>query len=726
MIICTHSSFTNHTTYQRIHIYVYSVPEEMCGGFWQFLMGCCCGRFGGTYVQCCGMCGVAQETRELNRLFHPHQRAVDYLTMQPVLEYYSDILAHRHNEKSTIFQHNRAISSLSFQILVAFGLAFAATFFFCLVFMVWMPQFLMIVAVFTVATLFVYGIHIRFGVMNLCTDAVIKAFAAGFCIASSMSMPLIGIIGLILHGAMYVLLNTIGNGSHGGYGWYYSDDDSFDTEVYVTPFVTLISDVNDEFSRQMPTTHLVLLFFQCFFVAAFVQELTKYLAFRMASLHPDFWSKKDLDKVLDATDEEGEGGALVDLDILPEIPLGAQSRTFSARCYTILVASISVSVGVGCFDDLLYAAMYHNRGFHWGSLLFRIFLLSIHPVCAAWQALGISQFDVALDQEVQTGFIIFPAVISHGLFDFSILLGEYLIAEGLVGKNDVVQGLTRYLLPVIVLVASLVLVIFRFDVQQIKMRRKDKEGNYDYEGQPLGNTWSWELLPSEVVEPEVPEKTVERVPLSQRRKVVRIRAARGPSEMELPATIIDENIYNQFGIRTVSTADMSVEEVIKKFGVLESSPSYTPPVVAQSKSGTSANGLPRSESPSLAAAAATRQPLIAAPKQQHAVAQHPQVQIDNTPPPAIFQVPITESGGSRAYGEAMAILGNRAKAPNVPFPKAMPHMNTAASSSDNRLSTAMVSLNTPIDKRNMYAADACAAKETVSQQTEADKPPGAP
>jgi hypothetical protein len=293
------------------------------------------------------------------------------------------------------------------------------------------------------------------------------------------------------------------------------------------------------------------------------------------------------------------------------------------------------------------------------------------------------------------------------LFDFSVLLGDFLVSNQLVGYNASVHALTKYFLPFSVLVSSLVLVVFRFDAQQIRLRNKAKNENggdinADRAGD-MANTWSWEILPTEIEELAPKKSDDDHVPFTQRRRESKSgygvhSVGRRGIELELSHTPNDE-IFNQFGIRTVSTCDMSVEEVIRKFGVLESMPSYNPPEITKSNS-----LLPVEEvTPKTVEAEVPTPAPLAAPAPITTTAAAP---IARSRPTSPTKSPIktATSGGSSAYNDAVAILGNRMKPTNVPIPKTSQNLNHAAINSSGHLAAAMASLNTPIPKANPYAA----------------------
>jgi hypothetical protein len=63
------------------------MPEkDFCTRLWGFLSAIfwCCG----CWCQCFGMCALAQEEREVNRLTENDEQKFDYITFQPYSEYY--------------------------------------------------------------------------------------------------------------------------------------------------------------------------------------------------------------------------------------------------------------------------------------------------------------------------------------------------------------------------------------------------------------------------------------------------------------------------------------------------------------------------------------------------------------------------------------------------------------------------------------------------------------
>jgi hypothetical protein len=89
--------------------------EDFCTRLWSCLSGMfwCCG----CWCQCFGICALAQEEREINRLTNNEEQKIDYLTFQPYSEYYPTIKYLRENQIKSPRRHFGAVSELSSNII---------------------------------------------------------------------------------------------------------------------------------------------------------------------------------------------------------------------------------------------------------------------------------------------------------------------------------------------------------------------------------------------------------------------------------------------------------------------------------------------------------------------------------------------------------------------------------------------------------------------------------
>jgi len=70
-------------------------------------------------------------------------------------------------------------------------------------------------------------------------------------------------------------------------------------------------------------------------------------------------------------------------------------------------------------------------------------IFPVHPLCAALQSIGVCR-KVIEKEDLGLGRIILPAVLVHGLYDFSIMITTFLSI--LSGKGDATKGNPIYLL----------------------------------------------------------------------------------------------------------------------------------------------------------------------------------------------------------------------------------------------------------------------------------------
>ena len=88
-------------------------PSDFCGGLWNFFANLCCGRMCRCWFQFCGVCALAQEAREVERLIPAGRRRVDYVTFEPYLNYYNPIRILRAARNSNLLAHYATLSHLS-------------------------------------------------------------------------------------------------------------------------------------------------------------------------------------------------------------------------------------------------------------------------------------------------------------------------------------------------------------------------------------------------------------------------------------------------------------------------------------------------------------------------------------------------------------------------------------------------------------------------------------
>jgi Flp pilus assembly pilin Flp len=414
----------------------------------------CCG-FAGYYLQLCGMCAIAQEGRDIERLVPKSLRRFDYQTMQPALEYYSQILTLRQQQhgKARFKEHLMAISYLSRQLLqlLVFGFVVATV---VLLFggFSW-KEVAILVAVLTYSWLLTYLVHWPFNGLHISIDAVIKCFACGFMIASSMALAWETFVGLILQGVMDLTMLALGAGrvgdgngmAHDAYeGSYYGQSMS-----YYKLFL-------GQFGQDYPWMYVTYLFVHAFLVSALTEEIVKYLSYQMMTDHPDFWTKDELAKTVEVAKETEDPA----LNVQDFPPVELQDRSKKTKCKIIMVAMVVVALGFMCAENLLYIFVYnasHVKAQHFG-LLAR-FLLPIHPICAAWQAIGVCRREVEGDDMIQIGRILGPVIVFHGGFDFVVMLADFLVERS---GNAIFGRIAGFIAAAIIAIAGTVRVYWKF------------------------------------------------------------------------------------------------------------------------------------------------------------------------------------------------------------------------------------------------------------------------
>lgn len=453
------------------------LPRNLCDFMWQLTMTCCCEFFQNRVLQCCGICGVAQESRDIDKMYPPHLRAFDYVTMQPVLEYYSYILEVRADQKRKLFTCFLSLSSLSRNILQSYVISGGAIALFCYLFEVWQKHFTMIAIVFVIANIFLWAVYFRYTNLILSEDAVVKGFACGFYIAGTLAVPFLTIALLLTEVVMYFSVEF--SAEYDGHFWYgYSIRGN--GSKFFTPWKT---DSGVILNQYYPIAFLCFSFCQCVLVA-FIEELVKYLAFRLIADHPDFWTRTDLEKILHKTNFN-EPALNLDLESLPNIDTKTHIRTLRSRCTAVVVAVISVSLGFACFENIFYACIYYSVHVSWFDVLARVLLLSAAPVSAVFQAIGVCQGSLELNIHVKAGRIISAAVIFHALFDFAVIVGDY-IAESEF-REGYLQLASRVVIPfVIVVLGSCWAAV---SLYFLKLRLDDK----DTTTIDVRNTWNWNM-----------------------------------------------------------------------------------------------------------------------------------------------------------------------------------------------------------------------------------------
>jgi len=414
-------------------------PTDFCGWLFQQLCvkTCCCG----CHLQVCGICALAQEARELNRLVPLTRRRIDYVTMEPTMRYYAEIL--RQRSVAAACKANRdwwiswsSLSRLSKQLiqlwiivvvlLLLFGILLHFSFLHVFIF----------IGTFLHAWFLLWLLHGYYhNSKEISWDLTIKAFSCGFFVVTILVITWELGLGMAFNIVMTLVLKLFGVSAANGNGF-----------NWIAGFAQAASRRGDDylsvFGQDHPLLYALIVAFEALVLAASVEELAKYLGYPMIMDHPDFWTRFELESSVNASiqklrqrplddgedhnednyeDEKGEIKALKDLDT------SQQDKTLKIRGAMISMAMVSIALGFSCCENLLYVFIYNENSLRreFMVLIFRM-LFPIHPICAAIQSIGVVRRDIQNDSRFELGQILFPAVLLHGTFDWIVMfVGEF-------------------------------------------------------------------------------------------------------------------------------------------------------------------------------------------------------------------------------------------------------------------------------------------------------------
>lgn len=273
---------------------------DFCATISRAFSAVCCGKIGCCQIQICGACALAQEGRELESLIPKEKRRFDYVTFQPYIEYFNQIRTLRMEQNGTLWSHYAALSKLS-RILLKTLMSIVLLL--VVISGIFSPQrfqwgnMLVFLATFLQAFGVLYFVHWHWNRFDISLDAVIKYFACGFAITTTMAILFELLISIFLQlvALLIVLLLPLKEEEGGnGYGEEYTGS-YFD----FSPFHTFASASSKEykkaFNRKYPFIYSIFLFLSAYIVAAMVEEMCKYFGFKMVD-HPDFLSEQELQK----------------------------------------------------------------------------------------------------------------------------------------------------------------------------------------------------------------------------------------------------------------------------------------------------------------------------------------------------------------------------------------------------------------------------------------------
>jgi len=458
-----------------------SKSNNLCGSLWQLcskylLCGCC-----GMHLQLCGMCGTAQEARELEVLLPASKRRMDYVSMQPMIEYYPKILQLRTSLNDNLWDHYHALSQLSKSLLTYLGIALGVLLLLSLIpsknaaqyhhahQFEW-KHFLMLLATFMQSFVLLYFVHWHWEhKFDLSLDAVIKYFASGFLLSTTLAIFFEFLVGIVLKITMFLIMALfdidIQTDEDG-----YSSSTSSSTEnglyqLVVSPLggfghapvaASAGKKYLEAFGKEHPIIFIMYICITCYVLAALVEELCKYFGYRMVD-HPDFHSQRELEEAAaertsgaipdvagDAMEVADDASALDEIEN-QRMDFTGQERSATSLGSSITTAMVATAIGFACCENLVYVFVYHSHsgfGLQMTVLIVRS-LFPIHPIAAAIQSIGVVKRDIENMNRFQLGRIVRPAVLLHGSFDFILVLADFL--SGLSPNNaDAAQSANEW------------------------------------------------------------------------------------------------------------------------------------------------------------------------------------------------------------------------------------------------------------------------------------------
>lgn len=270
---------------------------------------CCCNnndsksRSYGFHLQFCGLCALAQEAREANIALPRHLRMMDYITMEPFLLYYPRILELRSSVTSSVWEHCRALSELSKLLLVSFKAILLAVMIISLSDAVknWnLADMAVLVTTFLQSFVVMYCVHWGWHRFDLSIDAVIKYFACGFVLCTSMAFA-VEFLGLFVFKLTTLIVvglldvqevqdNGYGGSSRSSGGMQLTMDGSRyhrylnviyglenDDQALTHPrFLAAIDDILEGFFDRQPFAKIMYILISSYLMAGLVEELCKY------------------------------------------------------------------------------------------------------------------------------------------------------------------------------------------------------------------------------------------------------------------------------------------------------------------------------------------------------------------------------------------------------------------------------------------------------------------
>ncbi|CAB9527514.1 tRNA methyltransferase 11 homolog (Saccharomyces cerevisiae) [Seminavis robusta] len=434
------------------------VEDSLCSCIFKFFCSPCCGM----YIQYAGVCGMAQESREIEAtLLPPAYRRLDYVTMEPMLSYFEGIYNRRWIEFNTLNTNPDGpqatgpfkdwtvppLSQLSKVILQGWvGLTLflgiwsvigpmfwtnfvngegRRHFFYFADYVVYMASW---IVCFGTLAVVIYLCQ-RHKPLELSVDSMIKYFACGFVLSTTLSIFYELLVGVVLQLLMMLFMTFSGidvvedRGYEMAMDWAKQPLMGFASGSTLQLGSTAASaGYLSIFGRDHPIIYSIYLFVTSFFMAAMVEEICKFMGYRMLE-HPDFMSKDELE-------DAAAAGVMGDNGEPKRVLFPHHARSLQSQGAAITVAMVCVALGFSMCEDLIYIFLYNGSSVQMEIyVLIARTLFPIHPIAAAMQSVGVTARQVE-KSPTRFGRILFPAVLFHGTYDFLLLWIDFLASLG--------------------------------------------------------------------------------------------------------------------------------------------------------------------------------------------------------------------------------------------------------------------------------------------------------
>lgn len=399
---------------------------HFCRKIFKCFSNACCGILLCRQLQVCGMCALAQEGRELETILHPGYHRIDYITMQPMMDYYPAIYEHRYGKSNyswwgRLSQFSKELIRTSLVVLLClFGWSLLAD----RVnhdFRPW--NFLVFISTIIQASTVMTFVYWRC-TKDISLDALIKFAACGFCLTTTMAIFFELVIGLTVRLVMSITFELSGitkvqsnSYSMSGFHTNFGADIDWSLQASGGSYKGYL----EVYGTDHPIMYTFYLAFKSYILAAMVEEVCKYYGFKMVE-HPDFLTKTELEEAVRYTYAEDSDNVRQK----QSASFPRQDRGFRSRATAITMAMVAVSLGFTCCENLVYIFAY--GGMNIGNQIYILVLrslLPLHPVAAALQSIKVCERELE-GKKIGLSGVILPALIFHGTYDFLLLWIEFL------------------------------------------------------------------------------------------------------------------------------------------------------------------------------------------------------------------------------------------------------------------------------------------------------------